>query len=111
MKSLRAGDLNKRVLLRKTVTIRDESGGTKQTVVDVATVWASAEAISNRKIRSLDQGQIVETMMFVMRPRTDVLVDWQAVLNGQVYTIRAADRTHSDRLQLTGEADTRHDRI
>jgi len=106
-----AGKRNHLVLLRKMMTVRDESGAKKNAAVDVARVWASAEPISNRKIRTLDQAQIVETMLFDIRKRPDVDIDWQIIFSKQVFTVRAADRTKADRVLITAEADTRHDRV
>jgi SPP1 family predicted phage head-tail adaptor len=112
MTSLRAGELNKHVLLRQVVIGRDlQSGGPKRTATDIATVWAKVEPISNRKIRTIDQQEVVETLQFTLRPRKDVDIDWQVVFLGRVFTVRAADRTQSDRVLLTVEADDRHDRV
>jgi len=112
MTSLRAGELNKHVLLRQVVIGRDlQSGGPKRTATDIATVWAKVEPISNRKIRTIDQQEVVETLQFTLRPRNDVDIDWQVVFLGRVFTVRAADRTQSDRVLLTVEADDRHDRV
>lgn len=111
MSTLRAGDLNHRVTLKKGVVVRDQSGAPQPSFEEVSTIWSAVEAISNRKIRTLDQSQIVETLMFTLRPRSDVSNDWQIVYKGQIFTIRAVDRTQADRVQVTAEADTRHDRV
>lgn len=107
-----AGKLRHRVLLQQVTTGRDpKSGAEIKNAVDIARVWAGAEPISNRKIRTLDQQQVVETMLFTLRPRADIDTDWRVVLAGRVFTVRAADRTQADRVLITAEADTRHDRI
>lgn len=106
-----AGKRNHLIQLRKVESVRDESGAPKKIIIDVAKVWASAHPISNRKIRTIDQGQIVETMMFDIRQREDVEIDWQVVLSNRVFTVRAADRTIRGKVLITAEADTRHDRI
>ena len=112
MTTLRAGELNKQVTLRRVDVGRDPlSGGNKRTATDIATVWAKVEPISNRKIRTIDQQEVVETLQFTLRPRNDVDIDWQVVFLGRVFTVRAADRTQSDRVLLTVEADDRHDRV
>ncbi|XBS71155.1 phage head closure protein [Acerihabitans sp. KWT182] len=112
MTSLRAGELNKQVTLRQVNVARDTlSGGNKRTTSDFPPIWAKAEPISNRKIRTLDQDQVVETILFTIRPRADVDIDWQIVFAGRVFTVRAADRSQSDRVLLTAEADDRHDRV
>lgn len=111
MSSLRAGELNKRIDLQ---TMEVQRGPLGEPLPDlpvlVATVWAKAEAISNRKIRTLDQQQVVETWLFTIRARKDVQVDWKIVCGQDVYTVRATDRSNSDRTVITAERDNRHDR-
>ncbi|TKI02669.1 phage head closure protein [Martelella alba] len=109
---LTSGERNKRIMLRRVDVSRDpQSGAEQRTTVDVATPWAKVEPISNRKIRTIDQQQVVETILFTLAPRSDVDIDWQVVFAGRVYTVRATDRTQSDRLLITAEADARHDRV
>ncbi|AGH74469.1 MULTISPECIES: phage head closure protein [Edwardsiella] len=112
MSGLRAGELNKRVALQYLIKKRGSLGEPlPDQVVVVGKVWAKVEPISNRKIRLLDQPQVVETYQFTLRPRADVQQDWQIVLADQVFTVRATDRTQPDRLIITAEACTRNDRI
>lgn len=112
MKSLRAGQLRFRIGIFRPVTIRDEQTGSPVKSFEfVAEVWADAEPISNRKIRTGEQGQVVETMLFTLRPRVEITVDWQVVFQKRTFTVRATDRSQSDRLLITAEADTRHDRV
>ena len=60
MKSLRAGQLRFRIGIFRPVTIRDEQTGSPVKSFEfVAEVWADAEPISNRKIRTGEQGQVV----------------------------------------------------
>ncbi|TDB48076.1 phage head closure protein [Photorhabdus luminescens] len=109
---IEAGKLRFRVGLYRVTTIRDPKTGAEKTVSEfVATVWAGIEPISNRKIRTLDQQQVVETLLFTLRPHKDVDVDWQIAWKDRVFTVRAADSTKLDRLLITAEADVRHDRI
>ncbi|EAM2925542.1 phage head closure protein [Salmonella enterica] len=111
MNSLRAGELNKRIRLEKLETQRGSLGEPLPSItVDVATVWAKAENVSNRKIRTLDQQQVVETWLFTIRSRKDVQTDWKIVWGDEVYTVRAADCSQSDRTVITAERDNRHDR-
>ncbi|MGJ3436294.1 phage head closure protein [Serratia liquefaciens] len=112
MKSLRAGQLRFRIGLFRPVTIRDEQTGSPVKSFEfVKEVWADAEPISNRKIRTGDQGQVVETMLFTLRPRDEITVDWQVVFQKRIFTVRAPDRSQADRLLITAEADIRHDRV
>ncbi|WP_370552981.1 phage head closure protein [Edwardsiella tarda] len=111
MKPLSAGELNKRIILQCPINKRGQLGEILPDQVVVVRVWAKVEPISNRKIRLLDQPQVVETYQFTLRPRTDVQQDWQIVLGDLVFTVRAMDRTQPDRLVITAEACTRNDRI
>jgi len=112
MKSLRAGQLRFRIGLFRPVTIRDEQTGSPVKSFEfVKEVWADAEPISNRKIRTGEQGQVVETRLFTLRPRDELTVDWQVVFQKRTFTVRAPDRSQSDRLLITAEADIRHDRV
>ncbi|OWF79254.1 head-tail adaptor protein [Yersinia kristensenii] len=113
MKPLTSGELDQRILFRKIETARGQAGGVKPSkIIDVGFAWAKVESISNRKIRTSEEGAVVETCLFTLRPRKDVQIDWQIVLFGAIYTVRAVDRTtQRDRLIITGEADKRHDRV
>lgn len=110
MPFLYSGELNKRVLLQRRETGRGPLGEVLPgLMIDVATVWAKAELKSNRKIRTLDQQQVVETWLFIVGPRSDIEIDWKiAWLNG-TYTVVAVDRSHADRVELKAERDPRHD--
>lgn len=111
MSSLRAGELDKRIELQKLESQRGPLGEPLPGgAVVVATVWAKAENVSNRKIRTLDQQQVVETWLFTIRVRSDVQTDWKIAWNEDVYTVRAVDRSKSDRCVITAERDIRHDR-
>lgn len=105
-----AGQLTKRITLSKFKIIRDDLGGEKVFTELVAEVWAKAEAISNRKIRTAEQQQVIETMRFTIRPRNDVDINWLVGYQNRNFTVRAVDRNEPDRLIITTEADSRHDR-
>ena len=105
-----AGELNKRITLLRIEEVRDDFGEPKSQLVKVKEVWAKAEAMSNRKIRTADQQQVIETYHFTLRPRVDVQVDWVVNYQARNFTIRAADRNQPDRLIITAEVDSRHDR-
>ncbi|ENS0910031.1 phage head closure protein [Escherichia coli] len=111
MSSLRAGDLNRRIKLKRMEIQQGPLGEPlPSSPVEVATVWAKAENISNRKVRTLEQQQVVETWLFTIRPRHDIHTDWKIAWNEEVYTVRAVDRSKSDRCVITAERDIRHDR-
>ncbi|HGJ5884810.1 phage head closure protein [Arsenophonus sp.] len=105
-----AGTLTKRITLSKFKIIRDDLGGEKVIAEKVDEVWAKAEAISNRKIRTAEQQQVIETMRFTVRPRNDVDTNWLVGYQKRHFTVRAVDRNETDRLIITTEADSRHDR-
>ncbi|MGS3700992.1 head-tail adaptor protein [Citrobacter freundii] len=111
MSYLYSGELNKRILLQRPETERGPLGEELPGhLVDVAKVWARAELKSNRKIRTMDQKQVVETWLFTIGPRNDIEIDWKIQwLNGS-FTVVAVDRSHSDRVEIKAERDGRHDR-
>lgn len=76
--------------------------------VQAGKAWSKKELISGRKIRTLDQQQVVETCEFTLHPR-EVDIDWKVATKDRVYTVRNVDRL-ADRIIITGEADGRHDR-
>lgn len=110
MNPLQAGKLDQRIKLQ---TVRTGTGPLGEPLpaspVTVATVWAKAEAVSDRKIRMLDQQQVVETWLFTIRSRTDVSIDWKVSWQSGTYTVVAVDRSHADRVELKAERDSRHD--
>lgn len=111
MSNLRAGELDKRITLQTIAVQRGPLGEPlPDKPVSIATVWAKAEVVSNRKIRTLDQQQVVETWLFTIRSRKDIQADWKIVWGEEIYTVRAADRSYSDRTVITAERDIRHDR-
>ncbi|WP_272685885.1 phage head closure protein [Providencia sp. PROV071] len=107
---MKAGELNKRIALSRPEEIRDEFGESKTELVKVTDVWAKAEAISNRKIRTADQQQVIETYHFTTRPRSDIDEGWMITYQKHNFTVRALDRNQPDRLIITAEVDSRHDR-
>lgn len=107
---MKAGELNKRIALSRPEEIRDEFGESKTELVKVTDVWAKAEAMSNRKIRTADQQQVIETYHFTIRPRSDINEGWIIAYQKRNFTVRALDRNQPDRLIITAEADSRHDR-
>lgn len=111
MKPLMAGELDKRIMLRRVEQRRGPLGEPlREAPVDIARLWAKVEPISDRKIRTAEQQQVIETYQFTLRPRADVEQDWQVVFGQQFFTVRTTDRSKTDRLIITAEADVRHDR-
>ncbi|MCG3463121.1 phage head closure protein [Xenorhabdus bovienii] len=105
-----ANEMNKRIRLFRPVVTRDDYGTETVTSDYVTTVWAKAEAISNRKIRTADQQQVIEVQQFTVRPRADIDINWLVEHQGRLFTVRTVDRNLRDRAIITTEADVRHDR-
>lgn len=111
MSRLYSGELNKKILLLRREAGRGPLGEVLPgRLIEVATVWARAELKSNRKIRTLDQKQVVETWLFTIGPRSDIEIDWNIQWQKGSFTVVAVDRSHSDRVEIKAERDGRHDR-
>ncbi|HGJ5855651.1 head-tail adaptor protein [Arsenophonus nasoniae] len=110
MKSMRAGELNKWITLFRPKIIRQPLGSEKVIAEKVTETCAKVESISNNKIRTADQGQIIEKVRFTLQPRDDVDIDWLIDYRQRRFTVCAVDRNLPDRLIITTEADVRHDR-
>lgn len=109
-KPLDPGELNCRITYRYLTSNEGPLGEPLPDVpVVVGKAWAKAEPISNKKVRTADQSQVIETCLFTSYPRRDVGIDWQVVTRDRVFTVRAVDRSEADRIVITGEADIRHD--
>lgn len=78
-------------------------------LVESGKAWAKRELVSGRKVRTMDQQQVVETCLFTVYPGVVVDIDWKITTKDLVYTVRNIDRK-TDRIIITGEADGRHDR-
>lgn len=110
-KPLQPGDLNCRIVLRRLEAGVGELGEPLPGIpIVVGRAWAIVEPVSNRKIRTADQQQVVETVLLTTWPRDDVSIDWQVLVKNAVFTVTNVDRSVSDRIVIRGEADTRHDR-
>ncbi|QBY43470.1 phage head closure protein [Arsenophonus nasoniae] len=105
-----AAELTKRITLYRPITKYRPLGDPYTEMEAVNTVWAHAESISNRKIRTADQEQVIETLRFTLRPRNDIDIDWLVEYRQRRFTVRALDRNQPDRLIITTEANIRHDR-
>lgn len=107
---LRPGELNCRITLSYIETGRGELGEILPAREVIARkAWSKKELVSGKKVRTLDQQQVIETCLFTLYPR-EVAVDWKVSTADRVYTVRNVDRL-TDRIIITGEADSRHDRV
>ncbi|OKO99028.1 phage head closure protein [Xenorhabdus eapokensis] len=105
-----ANEMNKRIKLFRPVITRDVLGAETVTPEYVTTVWAKAEAMSNRKIRTADQQQVIEVQQFTIRSRKDIDINWLIEHQGRRFTVRAVDNNRPDRSIISTEAEVRHDR-
>ncbi|HBS5701247.1 TPA: head-tail adaptor protein [Klebsiella aerogenes] len=78
-------------------------------LVESGKAWAKRELVSGRKVRTMDQQQVMETCLFTVYPGVVVDIDWKITTKDLVYTVRNIDRK-TDQIIITGEADGRHDR-
>jgi SPP1 family predicted phage head-tail adaptor len=108
--ALQPGELNCRITLSYFQSGRGPLGEPLPGVeVPAGKAWAKRELVSGRKVRTADQQAVVETCTFTTYPRP-VDVDWKVSTADRVYTVRNVDRSFTDRIVITGEADARHDR-
>lgn len=107
-----AGKLRHRITLMKPQQQQDSLSGSAITrPVPIASVYAAVYAKSGRTIRTLDQGQIADTRLFIIRQRKDITVDWLIAYDSHRFTVRETDSTRPGYLFITAEASPRHDRI
>ena len=108
--SLKPGDMNCRIAISYVQSGRGPLGEPlPEKQVESGKAWAKRELVSGRKVRTLDQQQVVETCLFTVYPGVLVDIDWKITTKNLVYTVRNIDRK-TDRIIITGEADGRHDR-
>lgn len=108
--SLKPGDMNCRIAISYVQSGRGPMGEPlPEKQVESGKAWAKRELVSGRKVRTLDQLQVVETCLFTVYPGVLVDIDWKITTKNLVYTVRNIDRK-KDRIIITGEADGRHDR-
>ena len=86
---MRAGMLRHSVTLQRFQQGQDAYGGPVETWEDVATVWASLEAMSGREFFASQQAQSEVTQRIRIRYRADVTADMRVIHNGKVFNIVA----------------------
>lgn len=86
---MRAGMLRHRVTLQRFQQGQDAYGGPVETWEDVATVWASLEAVSGREFFASQQVQSEVTHKVTIRFRPGVAADMRIVYGGRVFGIVA----------------------
>lgn len=86
---MRAGTLRHRVTLQALEQGRDAYGGPVETWADVATVWASVEAVSGRDFFAARQEQNEVTHKVTIRYRDDVTADMRVLHGGKTFGIVA----------------------
>lgn len=86
---MRSGMLRHRVTLQRFQQGQDAYGGPVETWEDVATVWASLEAMSGREFFASQQAQSEVTQRIRIRYRPGVTADMRVVHGGRVFGIVA----------------------
>lgn len=88
---MRAGSLRHRVMLQRQPVVVDDYGGAVKDAPweDVATVWASLEAVSGREFFASQQVQSEVTHKITIRFRPGVAADMRIVYGGRVFGIVA----------------------
>lgn len=86
---MRAGTLRHRVTLQRFQQGQDAYGGPVAQWEDVATVWASLEAMSGREFFASQQAQSEVTQRIRIRYRPDVTADMRVIHQGTVFNIVA----------------------
>ncbi|WP_347254383.1 phage head closure protein [Leminorella grimontii] len=107
---MKTGEKDKVITLYSPQLVSGDLGDVRTELVKVVSIWAKVESISNRKIRTAEQEQVIETLQFTVSPRSDVQIDWVIEYQKRLFTVRACDRNNSAELIITTEADVRHDR-
>ena len=108
--SLKPGEMNCRITISYLQSGRGPLGEPlPEKLVESGKAWAKRELVSGRKVRTMDQQQVMETCLFTVYPGVVVDIDWKITTKDLVYTVRNIDRK-TDLLIITGEADGRHDR-
>ena len=88
---MRSGMLRHRVTLQKKIVAVDDYGAAIGDAPweDVATVWASLEAMSGREFFASQQAQSEVTQRIRIRYRAGVTADMRVIHNGKVFNIVA----------------------
>ena len=88
---MRAGTLRHRVTLQRRELEKDDYGGVspRGVWVDVATVWASLEAVSGREFFASRQEQFEVTHKVTIRYRDGVTADMRVVHGGKTFGVVA----------------------
>lgn len=76
--SLKPGDMNCRIAISYVQSGRGPLGEPlPEKQVESGKAWAKRELVSGRKVRTLDQQQVVETCLFTVYPGVLVDIDWK----------------------------------
>lgn len=88
---MRAGTLRHRVTIQRQEIVFGKFGAPLHDKVweNVATVWASLEAMSGREFFASQQAQSEVTQRIRIRYRADVTADMRVIHNGRVFNIVA----------------------
>lgn len=83
-----AGQLDQRVTIQHRSRVKDGGGGSVETWVPLATVWAEQWPVGGRERAEAHQVQAAATVRFRVRRRADLTTDMRVTWNGRAYNVR-----------------------
>lgn len=85
---LKAGDLDRRIIIESETIIRDEWGDEISTWATLATVWAKIQFNTGAEVTEADQQVSLNRIFFTVRYRTDITARMRINYDSQYYTIK-----------------------
>jgi SPP1 family predicted phage head-tail adaptor len=84
---MRAGPLDRRVVLQRPTDVQDAAGGITQTWADVATVWAQRQDVRAREFVAANVTLAEVDAVFRIRHRADLAPRWRILADARVFEI------------------------
>lgn len=104
---MKAGELDRRILIQRVVALRNDHGEIIMGWVDVATTWASFKRVSGVEEQKAEQRSNRQQVQFTIRYRADIDPTMSVVYDGERYEIEDvgdAGDGRRDGLVLSGYA-------
>lgn len=86
---MRAGRLDRRIVIERPVSTTDTFGASIQTWTEVATVWASVRQLRGQEYLSAQAGQAEVDAVFKLRYRADLTPVMRITYGGANYDIKS----------------------
>lgn len=105
--AMKAGQLDRRILIQRRVTVRNEHGEEVEGWVDVATAWARFERVSGGEEFKAEQRTNRQQVRFTIRYRPGIEPTMTVVYDGERYEVEDVGETgegRRDGLVLAGYA-------